>query len=168
MMAIAEEPKNRLAWNLKAMELAEKSEDPRAKRWLGALYNNIGWDFHDQKEYGKALEALEKCWEWHKQHAPESRGALIAKWSVAKQLRYLDKVDQALQMQRELCAAYEKVGVPDGFVFEELAECLLLKGKADEAKPWFEKAYAELKKMGWVAEEYPERWARLKRLAGAE
>ncbi|MHC4973760.1 MAG: hypothetical protein ACYTG3_15655 [Planctomycetota bacterium] len=168
MLALVEPPEKKLAWNLMGMELAEKSKDARAKRWLGTLYNNIGWDFHDQKEYGKALEALEKCREWYKQHAPESRGALIAKWSVAKQLRYLDKVDQALKMQRELLDAYEKAGQPDGFVFEELAECLLLQGKADEAKPWFKKAYAALEKVTWVAEAYPERWARLKRLAEAE
>lgn len=168
MLALVEPPEKKLAWNLKGMELAEKSKDARAKRWLGTLYNNIGWDFHDQKEYGKALEALEKCWEWYKQHAPESRGALIAKWSVAKQLRYLDKVDQALKMQRELLDAYEKAGQPDGFVFEELAECLLLQGKQDEAKPWFKKAYTALEKVTWVAEVYPERWARLKRLAEAE
>jgi tetratricopeptide (TPR) repeat protein len=165
MMALVEPPEKKLAWNLKAMDLAEKSKDPRAKRWLGTLYNNIGWDYHDQKEYKKALEALEKCWAWYKQYAPHSRGALIAKWSVAKQLRYLDRVDQALEMQRELHDVYEKLGEPDGFVFEELGECLLLKGQADEAKPWFKKAYAELRKIGWVKESYPERWARLRRLA---
>ena len=168
MMAIIEPPAKRRAWTRKAMELAEKSKDERAKRWLGTLYNNIGWDFHDQKEYGKALEAHEKCWEWYEQHAPRSDGALVAKWSVAKQLRYLGKVDQARKMQEELVAAWERAGKPDGFVYEELAECILLQGQADEAKPWFEKAYAEIQKMDWVAEEYPERWARLKRLAEAE
>ncbi|MHC4818304.1 MAG: hypothetical protein ACYTF8_09640, partial [Planctomycetota bacterium] len=150
MMALVEPQEKKLAWNLNAMELAEKSKDKRAKLWLGTLYNNIGWDFHDQKEYGKALEAHEKCWEWYKQHAPQSRGALVAKWSVAKQLRYLGKVDQAHKMQEELLAAWEKAGKPDGFVYEELAECLLLQGKADEATPWFLKAHAELQKMGWV------------------
>jgi tetratricopeptide (TPR) repeat protein len=168
MLALVEPPEKKLAWALKGMELAEKSKDERAKRWLGTLYNNIGWDFHDQKQYAKALEAHEKCWEWYKQHAPESRGALIAKWSVAKQLRYLDRADQALKMQRELRDAYEKAGQPDGFVFEELAECLLLQGQPDEAKPWFKKAYAALETATWVAETYPERWARLKRLAEAE
>jgi len=168
MMAIVEPPAKQFAWYLKAMELAELSKDKRAKLWLGALYNNIGWSFHEQKEYGKALEAHEKCWEWHKQRAPEGRGAKIAKWSVAKQLRYLGKVDQALKMQRELHDVYEKADEPDGFVYEELAECLLLQGKQDEAKPWFKKAYAELQKMSWVAEDHPERLARLKRLAEAE
>ena len=137
MMALVEPQEKKLAWNLNAMELAEKSKDKRAKLWLGTLYNNIGWDFHDQKEYGKALEAHEKCWEWYKQHAPQSSGALVAKWSVAKQLRYLGKVDQAKRMQEELLAAWEKAGKPDGFVYEELAECLLLQGKAVEATPWF-------------------------------
>jgi len=168
MMGIVEPPAKQLEWNMKAMELAEQSKDERAKLWLGTLYNNIGWSFHEQKEYGKALEAHEKCWEWHKQRAPGSRGEKIAKWSVAKQLRYLGKVDQALEMQRELHDVYEKANEPDGFVHEELAECLLLQGKQDEAKPWFKKAYATLEKVAWVAESYPERWARLKRLAEAE
>lgn len=43
MMAIAEAaPAEQHAWNLKAMEIAEKSSEPHARKWLGALYNNIG------------------------------------------------------------------------------------------------------------------------------
>ncbi|MHC4548414.1 MAG: tetratricopeptide repeat protein [Planctomycetota bacterium] len=168
MLALVEPPGKKLAWNLKAMELAEKSQDKRAKRWLGALYNNVGWDFHDQKKYQEALEAHEKCREWYQAHAPKSRGALIAKWSVAKQLRYLDQFDRALELQRALLDDWKEVGEQDGFVYEELAECLLAQGKEADATPYFKQAYALLEKIPWVKDDYPERWARLKRLAGAQ
>ena len=41
--------------------LAEQSTDPRAKRWRGPLYNNIGWTYFDQKRYDDALHVFEKA-----------------------------------------------------------------------------------------------------------
>jgi len=164
MMAIVEPPEKRQAWNLKAMEVAEKSSDEKAKRWLGTLYNNMGWDAHDAGDYARALELHEKCLAWHRARNPESRGTRIAQWSVAKQLRMLKRLDEALALQRELLEHYEKAGEEDGFVCEELGECLLAQGKADEARPWFQKAYALLKEIDWVAEDKA-RMDRLRKLA---
>jgi len=164
MMAIVEPPEKREAWNVKAMELAEKSSDEKAKRWLGTLYNNMGWDAHDAGDYARALELHEKCLAWHRARNPESRGTRIAKWSVAKQLRMLKRLDEALALQRELLEDWKKAGEEDGFVYEELGECLLAQGKADEARPWFRKAYALLKEIGWVAEDKA-RMDRLQKLA---
>ena len=56
MLGILDAPD--LTWNLKALELAESSPDERAQRWRASLYNNIGWSYHDQGEYDKALSDL--------------------------------------------------------------------------------------------------------------
>lgn len=168
MMAFVEPPRAQLEWNLKATELAERSTDLRARKWLGTLYNNIGWAFHDLEQYDRALDAHRKCRSWYEEQAPGTRGARIAKWSVAKQLRHLGRVEEALAMQREVLATCEELGEQDGFVYEELGECLLAQGKPDEATPWFEKAHARLRDIAWVREQQPERWARLARLAEAQ
>src|SRR5204863_234264 len=42
MMGIIEPPETKLDWNIAALSLAENSPDPKARRWLGSLYNNIG------------------------------------------------------------------------------------------------------------------------------
>jgi len=162
MMGIVEKGEAALAWNEKAMAYAEKSKDPRARGWLAPLYNNIGWTYHDMGDHEKALVVLRKCWDLYKERAPDSDGARIAKWSVAKQLRMLKHVDEALAMQRELQAEYEKLKKDDGFVHEEIGECLLAQGKAADAVPYFKHAYELLKEINWVAEDEP-RMARLRK-----
>lgn len=154
----------KLAWNVKAMEYAEACKDPRAMRWLGALYNNIGWTYHEAKQFEKALEVHTKGWLWRQARAPDSRGTHIAKWSVAKQLRELGRARLALAMQHELLATYEALEQEDGFVYEEIGECLLLLDRADEAAPWFGKAWRLLKDMTWIQDSEPERLPRIKRL----
>ena len=52
----------------------------------------------------------------------------------------------------------------DGFIFEEIGECLLLLNRAEEARPHFSKAYKILSKDPWLAEQEPGRLARLKLL----
>jgi hypothetical protein len=56
-------------------------------------------------------------------------------------------------------------GASDGFVFEELGECLLALGRADEARPYFAQAYAELSQDEWLADNEPARLERLKALS---
>jgi hypothetical protein len=57
MMGIVEAPDR--AWNEKALEAAERSRDSKARKWLGALYNNMGWSALDKKDYEKLRKAVE-------------------------------------------------------------------------------------------------------------
>lgn len=170
MLAIVAPKDGKLRWNIAAIEHAEQCDDERAKGWLGALYNNIGWDFSEAGEYEKALDYHRRCLAWHrarneKAERETSRGERIARWSVAKQLRLLKRAEEALAIQRELLAFYDEAGEPDGFVYEEMGECLLLLDKPAEAKPYFAKAHPLLAKMAWLRESEPDRLARLARLA---
>ena len=54
MLAIVETEEQKLAWNLRALAHAEASTQPRAGRWRGSLYNNIGWTYFDQAAYKEA------------------------------------------------------------------------------------------------------------------
>ncbi|MCA0457570.1 MAG: tetratricopeptide repeat protein [Chloroflexi bacterium] len=163
MLAIVESGDEQLAWNLKALTLAEASEQPRAKKWLGSLYNNIGWTHHDAGRYDEALTIFEKALAWHKEYGKPST-LRIAKWSVARALRSLGRVDEALERQRALLVEHEQAGTSDGYVSEEIAECLLLLGKTDEARPHFARAYAELSQDSWLVENEVSRLERLKQL----
>jgi tetratricopeptide (TPR) repeat protein len=147
------------------MALAEASSSPRAKKWLGSLYNNMGWSYHDRGDYAKALETFKKGWDWRAARG-QAKETLVAKWCVARTLRSLGRFDEALAMQRELLAEYEEAGGQDGFVYEELGECLLAKGLRAEARPWFAKAYATLSDDTWFATNEKERLARLAELGG--
>lgn len=166
MMGIVEPPEKQLGWSIKAMELAEKSKDERARRWLGPLYHNTAMTHLDLGEYEKALAIFQKDWEYRKPAGNQTE-IRIAKWSVAHTLRKLERVDDALQMQRELEKEYESDGEPSGFVFEEIAECLLEQGMREQAQPYFRKAHELLKDVDWIKESDPQRLERLKELGGS-
>src|SRR5262249_9185455 len=83
MMGIIEPPKESLEWNLRALKMAEETKDPIATRWKGSLYNNIGWTYHDQKEYDKALDLFEKALVFRLDQGNEAN-VRIAKWCVAR------------------------------------------------------------------------------------
>jgi hypothetical protein len=46
MLGIVEPPDQQLHWNQRALAMAERSTDARARRWRGSLHNNIGWTHH--------------------------------------------------------------------------------------------------------------------------
>ncbi|MDE2729275.1 MAG: tetratricopeptide repeat protein [Gemmatimonadota bacterium] len=167
MLGICEPVDASLMWNNRAMEAAEASGDPRAKGWLGALYNNTGWTYHDAGEYEKALELFEKGLAWRTEW-DNSQTTQIARWTVARALRSLGRTHEALAMQQSLLKEHEAAGTSDGYVFEEIAECLLTLERPDEARPYFGRAYQELSQDGWLTENEPERLARLKRLGNVQ
>lgn len=143
-MAIAE-PEKALEWNLKALEIAENSADEKARRWRVVLYNSIGWNYFDQKSYQEALFMFQKALEFYEQLGDPLK-IRTAKWCVAKVLRAINHTEEALEMQRGLFEEYQSEGKRNGYVYEEIAECLLVLGQEQEAQEWFAAAYAELSK----------------------
>lgn len=160
MIAIVETPEQALAWNLKALAEAEASAQPNAQSWKGSLHNNIGWTYHDSADYDKALVMFQKAQAWHESQGQAAR-ARIAQWCIARTLRSLGRIDEALTLLREL-----ETPESDGYVYEELGENLLLQGKSAEAQPYFAKAYALLSQDVWLAASEAARLDRLKTLGG--
>lgn len=167
MVAIVTPPDTALAWNRRALDLAEKSEDVRARRWLGSLYNNLGWTHHDKGDHEEALRLFRKALEWRKEQG-QPLEIRIAEWSVARVLRSLGRAEEGLEIQLRLAREGEADGEPDGFVYEELGECLATLGREREAQPWFVKAYEVLSKDPGLSASEPERLARLARLGGVD
>jgi tetratricopeptide (TPR) repeat protein len=165
MMGIVEVPEKQLDWNLKALDLTERTEDKRAKGWLGSLYNNIGWTYHDLGEFQHAYDLFEKGTAWRKE-VGDLHGELIGKWTMARALRSLKKTDEALEMQLALKAEYEeKQLAPDGYVFEELGELFLSKQNTAKSKENFAIAYELLSKDPWLVQNKAERLLRIKQLS---
>ncbi|MCI0450348.1 MAG: tetratricopeptide repeat protein [Chlorobi bacterium] len=164
MMGIVEKAEESLKWNEIAMKHAEQSKDEDAKKWLGSLYNNTGWTYHDMGDYNKALELFERNVIWHTQRNTK-QGLSIAKWCVARTLRSLGRNEEALEKQIELSAFNREIGLDeDGYNSEEIGECLLALNRTDESKPYFKKAYELLSKDIWLQENEKERLERLKKL----
>ena len=176
MLGIVEPHEKQVEWAEKAMGYAEQASDPRAKGWLGPLYNNLGWTYHELGRLDDALETHRKGWEFRQDYdrrraekdesfTPPSRETLIGKWAYARMLRSLARHDDAMAVQNELLADWEAFGEPNGFVFEELAESLVATGHAAEATPHFQRALDLLKQIDWFVRNEPERLARLEEMA---
>jgi tetratricopeptide (TPR) repeat protein len=164
MLAIISPPDQGLVLNLQAIQMAEASGQEKSRNWLGSLYNNTGWSYHGLGNYAAALEIFEKAeaWQRSKGRVYETR---IAQWCVGRTLRSLGLVEEALSKEMALKHEWEAEGVErDGFVFEEIGECLLLLGRAEEARRYFSRAYQILKEDSWLVEQEPDRLARLKLL----
>lgn len=157
-----------LDWNYKAMRFAEQSQDMKAKSWLGALYNNIGWTLHGMERYEDALECFLKDEVWYRErHRHEE--ALIAHWSMSKMLRLLDRPDEALRELYVIAEERKERKLPnDGYLSEEIGECLLAKGQVDHSAPFFASAYSILSQDEWLMQHESQRMERMKMLGNVK
>jgi len=163
MLGIAERGEAGERWTRRAIEMAEASSDPKARRWRGSLLNNLGWT---RFEAGDATEAL-RCFQAALEVRIEtgsSEGVRIARWSVARAQRELGRVVEALEAQRALEREYAEANESSGYVHEEIGECLLVLGRGTEARGHFRVAHRELSRDPWLVEREPDRLDRLNRL----
>lgn len=161
MLAIVALPDEAIALNNQAIGIAEASTDPRARKWLGSLLNNVGWSFHDKGMYEIALDLFERCLKHHEAQGDREK-ARIARWTVARCFRSIGRFGPALVIQRALLNDADA----DGYVREEIGENLLALMQPEEAKPHFKRAYELLKDDPWLMGSEPERIMRLGRLGG--
>ena len=163
MLGIAAPPEEQETWTVSAIERAEASGDSSAHEWLGALLNNLGWIYHDAEQYDNALDCFERALVWHSAHGSLD-SVRIARWTVGRALRSCGQIERALVVQEALS---EEIGDarPDGYVFEERAECLRALGRQNEARTWFARAHAILSGDPWLVMNEPERIARLRQFS---
>jgi hypothetical protein len=91
----------------------------------------------------------------------------IARWTVARGLRSLGRLDEAEAIQRKLADELAEAHAPDGYVFEELAEIAVARGDRAAAQPWAAKALAILGEDPDLRANDAARLARLAELAQA-
>lgn len=165
MLAIASPAEQQVDWNKRAIATAQSSDDARTQRWRIALFNNIGWTLHDRGDFQAALEYWRQALAAAEQDGHDATRTRIARWTVARGLRSLGKLDEAEAMQRALADELQQAQVQDGYVFEELAEIAVARGDRAAARPWAAKALQLLSHDADLAANEPARLARLAELA---
>lgn len=156
MIAIVAEPAEALQINEQAIAEAQASDDPRARRWLGSLLNNTAWSYHSLGNFERALQLFEDAHAFRVEQGDKTTIA-IASWCIGRCLRSLDRIEEALALQ-------ESLDPENGYVSEELGECLLALGRAEEASPHFANAYEKLSADPWLLENEGSRLDRLRTL----
>ena len=146
------------AINGQAISVAERSNDPAARRWLGSLLNNLGWDRHDAGAYDEALAIFQRALAV-RQEQGSKREIEVARWCVGRCLRSLERYSEALEMQETL--AESRSGSEDGYVYEEIGENLLALGRGDDATAYFSRAHELLSDDDWLVDKESERLERL-------
>jgi tetratricopeptide (TPR) repeat protein len=167
MLAIAASGEEAVEWNRRALAYAEASTDPAARRWFGSLRNNLGWAYVSLGHYPAALAQFEEVVRIH-EAAGRAAPLRIGRYSVAKTLRLMGRVDESLALQRQVLKSAEAQNDPDGYVHEELGECLLALGKGDAARAEFARAYELLSKDPWFPPGEAARLERIRRLGNGE
>ena len=143
MLAIASPPSQAIEWHRKALAEANAATDARTRGWRASLLNNLGWTLHDGGDYAAALDCWRDALAAHEAMGDASR-IRIARWTLARGLRSLGRLDEAETIQRALASEFAAAGAPDGFVFEELAEIAVARGDLAGAQPWAAQAVAIL------------------------
>jgi tetratricopeptide (TPR) repeat protein len=120
MLAIVAPASEQEALNHRALDLAASASDPRARDWRASLLNNLGWSIFDRGEYEAALALFEDALAARIEQ-DKAAEIQIARWCVARTLRALDRLDEALAIQRALATEHRAAGTSDPYVDEELA-----------------------------------------------
>ncbi|KAJ3220075.1 hypothetical protein HDU67_006831 [Dinochytrium kinnereticum] len=116
------------------LAVCEKSTIPRTQGWTLSILINLGWAHHDQGRFEEALEVFRRAEDWARKRVEAGEEGFVdrlrvARWTVARTLRSLERVDEALEVQLELGGLPEK----DVCVFEEIAELYAAKGDMEKA-----------------------------------
>ena len=164
MLALVGAPPGEAAWHKDALDLADTSADPDARRWRGSLWNNIGWARFEAGNLDGALAAFETALAARREQG-KPRETRVAEWCVGRCLRALGRPAEALAIHERLAAEAAASGDPeDGDGVEEVGECLLALGREEEARPHFARAADLFGADPWLVEHEPDRIARLRRL----
>ncbi len=126
MLALLGTKEHQIKWALKGIKEANIYHE---YKWLGALWNNLGWAYHDIGEHEKSLEALKKAREYHRKYSNE-KAILIADWSVGCLLRKLGRVEEAEKLFKPVLEKSKHLGDVEwiGLTIQELGEIEIIRG----------------------------------------
>ena len=135
----------RIAWNQRTIEYAQRASDPRAQGWQAAALNNIGSDLRGAKRLDESLAAFREALTAY-QHEGRATHVRMARWQIANVLRLTGQRDDALAMQLALERDSMAANEPDPHVYDELA--LLHAAAGDTARATAARNEAEALRRG--------------------
>jgi tetratricopeptide (TPR) repeat protein len=147
MLSIIQPPKYQNLWLQRSLEVAQSTNDELGKLWLPYLYVRAGWHAFDFRKFEEALDFFKKALDLPQslKNNPQMNFGFLA-------------------IQRELLSKLDSAWKKNGHVYLEIAECLQVLQKHEEARGNFESAYKELSLNGWYSDNKSLELARIQHL----
>jgi tetratricopeptide (TPR) repeat protein len=142
MVAIVEGGESALDWNRRALALAERAQDPAARRWRASLLNNIGVELNALGRHDEALGALQQALDAYVERG-DPRNIRIARWMIAHTERLLGRNAKALETQLGLEREWAAAGETDPYVLEEIAALYKALGEPEKARAYSQRLERE-------------------------
>lgn len=121
-------PNDQLRWDRIALDAALASPQADARAWEASLRNNIGYALLQLGRNDEALAQFQYALAL-REKATNPEATWVARWMVARTLRAMARVDEALAIQHRIEREREAAHAPDPEVFDELE--LLYRAKGD-------------------------------------
>ena len=146
MMAFVDtDAADQLKWAGEALRIVESSTQPAARRWEASIRNNLGHALHQLGRYDEALVQLRQAVAI-RERGTSAEATRTAHWMVARTLRAMGRVDEALKIQLRLEREADLAGEPDRYIFEELRLLYASKGEPDRARHYEDRIAAATRK----------------------
>ncbi len=149
-------------WMREGLAVARSARDPKARRWQGTLWHNLGMSYHDAQRHRDAVDAFRQAVA-ARTVAGDAQALFVERWCLAWALRYTGAHEEALSILDTLDAQARAQATPDGYVYEEMAENLWALGREGEARVRFAQALPLLEHESDVVND-PARMTRLRSL----
>jgi len=123
-----------VTWAERGIEIAERSDEPDVRYWLGPLLNNLGWEYYGASEHEAALDAFYRALAARESDPRNAEATEIARYAVAKTLNAIGRPGEAASLLEQAIAWTSTLGNPDGWFHEELAAAYAALGRKSEAR----------------------------------
>jgi tetratricopeptide (TPR) repeat protein len=135
-------PADQLRWGELALDAALSSPQAHARAWEASLRNNVGYALLQLGRNEEALALFEAALALREQR-DDAEATWVARWMVARALRAMGRLDEALQIQHRIEHERDAAHAPDPEVFEELALLHAAKGELRRAHMYALRAHGE-------------------------
>ena len=157
---VVEDDEEAVRWHLTAIEFCEQfPDDERMRRWLATLWINAGDKYEALGRYAEGIDGVTRGIRLAEELGQTSR-VLAARCLLARLHRLDERLDEALAIVQEV----HEAGFTQGWVHEELGECLLALGREEDSKAHFQRAFELFETDPWYPPTEGARLARIRKL----
>ena len=133
-----------LRCNQEALQIVQASTQPDALRWEASVRSNLGESLFELGRYAEALAEFRQSADLYAARE-DKPGNLDSRWHVARTLRMLNRMEEALAIQTTLEMEWASLGQSRRYVFEELELLHRAQGNLDAAQRYAKLAGPEVK-----------------------